>query len=200
MCGRYSLFLENNIRELNQIVYGIEKRYHQATEKMKTGEIFPTDMMPVLAANDDKIIPGLAAWGFPEVSGKKIIINARSETVFKKPMFQESFEFRRCVIPSTGFYEWSRSMNRQKFLFRLPQTELLYMAGIWDIFKGQPHFVILTTEANKSMEDVHDRMPLILSPKIIWDWIFDSKKALQILSQTPPNLEKQMEISQTEKE
>ena len=91
-------------------------------------------------------------------------------------------------------------MNRQKFLFRLPQTELLYMAGIWDIFKGQPHFVILTTEANKSMEDVHDRMPLILSPKIIWDWIFDSKKALQILSQTPPNLEKQMEISQTEKE
>ena len=70
------------------------------------------------------------------------------------------------------------------------------MAGIYADFDGAPCFCILTTAANASMEEIHDRMPLVLQPKIAFDWIHDGSAARDILRLTPPLLERVSEESQ----
>lgn len=32
--------------------------------------------------------------------------NARSETIFEKPSFRVSIKSKRCIVPSTGYFEW----------------------------------------------------------------------------------------------
>ena len=96
---------------------------------------------------------------------------------------------RRCVIPSTGFYEWDA--DRRKYYFTLPGEDALYMAGLYEIRDGQPCYCILTTAANESMWEIHDRMPLVLEREQIWSWLAESEQALEYLHMTPPQLKKE---------
>lgn len=104
MCGRYTFFTDRELQEVDEIIEQISNEIQ--LEKMKKGEIFPTNVAPVLLPQDDIVGPRLLAWGFPNFQSKGVIINARSETVREKIIFASSMERRRCVIPSTGFYEW----------------------------------------------------------------------------------------------
>lgn len=70
------------------------------------------------------------SWGFPKWDGKGVIINAKSETASEKNIKQSLLQ-RRCVIPSTGFYEWNNAgKSKEKYLFRSETSPVLYMAGI----------------------------------------------------------------------
>lgn len=69
-------------------------------------------------------------------------------------------ETRRCVIPASGFYEWST--DKRKCLFRLPDAQTLYMAGIYEQQQDECRYCILTTEANESVRGSHPRMPVVL--------------------------------------
>ena len=152
------------------------------------GEIFPSGLAPMIALSGKKITPEFSVWGFPGFRKNKLLINARSETAAQKPTFRQAFMQRRCVIPSTGFYEWSHDSQKKKYKFTLPAQENLYMAGIWNEYDGKKHFVILTTAANQSMSPIHNRMPVILPKELIRSWIHDTDAALSLLSQSPPNL------------
>lgn len=101
MCGRYSLFTDEENQEILRIVRSLDARYPGNT--MKQGEIYPTNTAPIICRQDDKVIPELSIWGFPRFGAKGSIINARSETADERPMFRKSLHTRRCVIPSTGF-------------------------------------------------------------------------------------------------
>ena len=103
----------------------------------------------------------LFRWGFPNFYRKGVIINARAETAEDKPTFRPCLEAGRCVIPSAGFYEWDA--DKRKIRFYQP-GHALYMAGLYRVYEGKPCYVILTTAANPSVADVHDRMPLVLLP------------------------------------
>lgn len=186
MCGRYSLFTEEENKEIIRIVRSLDNKY--PGNAMKTGEIYPTNLAPVLQNRDGKIVPELSAWGFPRFNTKGVIINARSETADERPMFKKSLLTRRCAIPSTGFYEWSQKGQKVKYLFRLPKQETLYMAGIYNEFKGERRFVILTTGANLSISDIHNRMPVILPNDKIEDWIMTEEFAVPYLHAEMPNL------------
>lgn len=70
------------------------------------------------------------------------------------------------------------------------------MAGCCRYYDDGEHFVILTTAANKSMEPVHDRMPLLLGENEVADWILDSKKTESILREIPFLLERSTEYEQ----
>lgn len=74
-------------------------------------------------------------------------------------MFRKSVLERRCVIPTTGFYEWGPGAGgkKRKYRFNLPGERALYLAGLWNEFAGERKCVILTTAANASMEGIHDR-------------------------------------------
>jgi len=188
MCGRYVIFTKQENREIINIMNEINIKYNP--EEARTGEIFPTNKAPILISENDQITPVLYSWGFPNFKNKGVIINARAETAEEKRMFRESLILRRCVIPSTGFFEWKKDASKQKYLFTLTEEKTLYMAGLYNEFNGESRFVILTTAANPSMTEVHDRMPVILNGDKLKSWISDTSQALEILHGAPPMLMK----------
>lgn len=188
MCGRYTLFTDKEQLEILQIIQQVNDRHRG--KPIKAGEIFPACAAPILIDGDHTLCPVAGVWGFPGFQGKsRVIINARAETALEKPLFAQSLTQRRCVVPSTGFFEWDR--QKQKYLFRLPGEEMLYMAGFYREWEGEKRFVILTTAANASMADVHHRMPLILPQSFARVWLQEPKSALAYLQSPMPPLEKQ---------
>lgn len=188
MCGRYSLLNERDIADIREIIEEISKKYPNTP--MAHGEIYPTNTVPILTGGQAALSPELASWGFPKYQGKGVIINARGETAAEKRTFRDSLLARRCAVPSTGFYEWTHDAVKQKYLFRLPEADALYLAGLYQEFKGERRFVILTTAANSSMSQIHDRMPVILPKRLLGPWVNDTDMALNYLQSTMPPLER----------
>ncbi|MEM9970989.1 MAG: SOS response-associated peptidase [Pseudomonadota bacterium] len=102
-----------------------------------------------------------------------LLINARAETIAEKPAFRDAARQRRCLIPATGFYEWTKDAggNRLPWYIYAAEGDGLAFAGIWqDWEKDGERFVtcaIVTTGANEAMAGIHHRMPVILRPE---DW------------------------------
>jgi len=191
MCGRYVAYTDAEYTEMSNIVRDVESKL-SGTEQLKTGEIFPTNLAPVITP--DGAVP--MAWGFPRWDGGGVVINARAETAAEKPMFRNALFTRRLVVPSTGFFEWKRvegKKQKDKYLIRLPDATMLYMAGLYTLFKQkdgreEAHFVILTTAANESMAALHDRMPVILGAEETGEWLSGGDRMGLILSRTGPAL------------
>ena len=185
MCGRYCLYDDGN-EELRAILDETEGEF-------KTGEIFPTDRAPILIQQNERIKPQAVAWGFPGFKGKGVIINARAETVPEKPMFRRSLASMRCIIPSSGFFEWTHSGPKIKYQFNLPDSSILFMAGLYQNFGGERRFVIITTAANDSMIEVHNRMPVVLQGAERGAWLGSEGSAAEILDAKRPELVRQAE-------
>jgi putative SOS response-associated peptidase YedK len=105
-------------------------------------------------------------------------INARAETVASSPAFRTSFAKRRCIVPSDGFYEWRRTGGpKQPYFLHPPADAVLAMAGLWAVWKDpesglwMPSAAVITTDANRRVGAIHDRMPVLL-PREAWDdWL-----------------------------
>lgn len=179
------LFGSEELQEIRDIINEVQRKVNS---EIKTGEIFPTDRAPILIQKEGLLSPEAVIWGFPNFRNKGVIINARAETVPEKPMFRNCLAARRCIIPSTGFYEWSHDGKKTKYQFNLPGASALYMAGLYNEFQGESRFVILTTAANPSMADVHNRMPVVLDWVGIEHWLGTERTALELLSEVPPEL------------
>ncbi|MDO4177486.1 MAG: SOS response-associated peptidase family protein [Bacillota bacterium] len=158
--------------------------------RFKTGELFPGDTVPGIIAWNDKIVPIPATFGFPGFQGKKLLINARSETAAEKLSFADSLRGRRIVLPATSFYEWSHDTRKQKYQFTVKNSSALYLCGIYKIIDSEVRFVILTREANESMIEIHHRMPVILSEREVRSYLSDYPTAMEFIGSTPPVLER----------
>ena len=175
MCGRYRLTRADRLAEKFEAAcasddLGLKPRYN----------IAPTQPIIVVRAVESRRIASAMRWGLipswaTDFSSTQI--NARSETVFDKPAFKESFERRRCLIPADGFYEWRRRVNtNQPFHFGLKDDALFAFAGIWDRWtqpggQGIESCAILTTTANQLMRDVHDRTPAMVREQDYDEWL-----------------------------
>ena len=199
MCARFVLLDEGEIAEINKIVAEVGMKYDGKGLTMKTGEIFPTDHAPSVALENGKPSILLMKWGFPKSDGNGVVINARSETASQKRMFATAFARRRCVIPSTGFFEWTkgRGKAKQKLLFGTADSPMLYMAGLYADYETQnedepitSRFVILTQPANDSISDIHNRMPVILYKNEIRRWLTDVAFANTIMSRDTVKLKR----------
>jgi putative SOS response-associated peptidase YedK len=104
-------------------------------------------------------------------------INARSETAAEKPVFRDAFEKRRCLVLSSGFYEWQEQAGGPKQPYRicLEDAERFAFAGLWERWERngaeKQTVTILTTDANEQMEPIHDRMPVVLEPDEEDTWL-----------------------------
>ncbi len=196
MCGRYYVD-DDTAKEIEKIIRQVDEKLRKEAEKcisLQPEDIHPTDTAPVLVASNRKISYRWQRWGFPGFQGKQVIFNARSESVLEKKMFRDSVQRRRIVVPATAFYEWNA--NKEKNIFYRQDKSILFMAGFYNNYQDDDRFVILTTAANKSMQPVHDRMPLILEPEEIEPWIFDDSETQKILSKTPCLLGRRAEYEQ----
>ncbi|MBM4403069.1 MAG: SOS response-associated peptidase, partial [Candidatus Cloacimonetes bacterium] len=96
-------------------------------------------------------------------------------TILGKKTFKAGLQYKRCLIPVTGFYEW-RKPDKQPFFIQAANGYPLLLAGIYDHWRGADgSFVqscaIITTEANNPMSKVHDRMPVILESRDMETWL-----------------------------
>lgn len=196
MCGRYYVD-DETAKEIRKLLEHLDARFNRGKEALNArekiikkalevrGEIFPTNQVPILVG-DNEIELTMSKWGFTAPTGKGVLINARSETALEKKTFRESLLSRRCVIPAAGFYEWDSDKN--KIYFTMPQKPCMYMAGLYRFEKEESRFVILTTAANASMKDIHDRMPLILDEESVAEWICNNNETNELLHRVPAML------------
>jgi putative SOS response-associated peptidase YedK len=140
--------------------------------------VCPTTMVAVvtLGATGRQYRP--LRWGFVPAWYKApndgpLLINARAETVAKKPAFRAAVRERRCLVACAGFYEWERTDPKNPlpwYVTRADGTPLV-MAGIWQHWEkdGQAltGMAVVTCGANAAMGRIHDRLPVILEPA---DW------------------------------
>lgn len=158
--------------------------------------IAPTQIIPaVLESAGERIVSELRwglipAWAKEAAIGSRLI-NARSETLSEKPSFRNAFRRRRCLIPASGFYEWQRVEKgaKQPFYFRLKDKDVFGFAGLWEEWldketgEAVATCTIITTMANKVLEPVHDRMPVILQPKDYEQWLDEKENNTDALRQ-----------------
>lgn len=203
MCGRFYVD-EDTAREINKIIRTTEDKIRQAAVEselqLTAKDIYPSGSVPILVAGNFGICYEWQHWG---LQGRKqpgtrkngtLIFNARSETALERPMFKDSVIHRRAVIPASGFYEWNH--QKEKYIFTRKDEKVLFMAGFYKLTEMGKCFVILTTQANASMESVHERMPLILEEDEINAWIYQDDKTEELLHKVPCQLECRTEYRQ----
>ncbi|MBI2397917.1 MAG: SOS response-associated peptidase [Xanthomonadales bacterium] len=104
-------------------------------------------------------------------------INARIETAASKPAFCSAWKQRRCLIPASGYYEWpGAGGHKQPYYIHPVQAPLLMFGAIWERWSPGDSppletFSIVTTPAAGNIEGLHDRMPLMLPPELLADWV-----------------------------
>ncbi|MBJ6749904.1 SOS response-associated peptidase [Geomonas anaerohicana] len=176
MCGRFAVDIAPEVLAETfglQVVPTVVPRYNVA----------PTQQVAVVREDTDGgnrldllhwgLIP---AWAKERTIAYKMI-NARSETLLEKPSFRQAYKYRRCVVPVSGFYEW-RHEGKEKLphYIRIRDGLPMLFAGLWESWKSPEgevveSFTILTTAANKLLESIHERMPVILHPDECGRWL-----------------------------
>lgn len=144
------------------------------------GLIRPTDKAPVITLDASGYLRSDLTWGFRSLdrSARQPIVNARAETIFELPTFREAVKSNRCVIPLRTFYEWEDTGTRKKrpWRFALPDEAMIFVAGIWK--PSEQSFCMVTTAPSGVVSEVHDRMPALLQPSEVIDWIREGPSAL----------------------
>ncbi|WP_245635980.1 SOS response-associated peptidase [Herbiconiux solani] len=141
--------------------------------------VAPTEEAPIVR---DRLIDGeivreldAASWGLKPSwakPGGPSPINARLESVASNGLFRNAFAQRRCIVPMNGYYEWEATEHgKQPHFIHAPET-LLAAAGLYEVRKEKDEwqltFTIITREAADASGEVHDRMPVFLTPDT-WD-------------------------------
>lgn len=188
MCGRFVLNTEPNVIQQTfnlESVPDLEPRFN----------IAPSQAVPVIT-NDDPQHLTMVQWGLiPSwAKDRKMaykMINARGETVAEKPSYRSPFKYRRCLIPVSGFYEWTKTDDgKQPHFIHVKDEPVFAFAGLWEVWhapEGDEVWTttIITTEANEALSDLHHRMPVILDgdARDIWLDKASDAAALQALLQ-----------------
>lgn len=125
----------------------------------------------------------------------KSLINARIETLLELRSFQAAAQERRCIIPMRGWYEWSRRSGQPKtpYLATASDGSLLQVAGVFDHVVNNdtgevlPAFTVCTRQATGPAAEIHDRMPAIVDPTNVEEWLCgDPADAVAMAQAEPP--------------
>ena len=180
MCGRYSLTVsaEKLVNQFKAILpdEGFLPKYNAA----------PSQKLPIITDSEPGKIQ-LYRWGLiphwaKDISIGNKLINARAETINEKPSFRNAFRKQRCLVLADGYYEWQKT-DTGKIPYRiiLKNEEPFAIAGIWESWHDEADneirsFSIITTEANPSLTDIHNRMPVILNPDDTGKWLDNRRR------------------------
>jgi putative SOS response-associated peptidase YedK len=125
-----------------------------------------------------------------------LLINARAETIAEKPAFRAACRERRCLVPATGFYEWTKDENdnRLPWYFTTPDGAPLVFAGIWQAWDkpetgGETPLTtcaIVTCAASNWMAETHHREPVSLAPEDWAKWLGEDGKGAAPLMRPAP--------------
>lgn len=201
MCGRGGTGM--NFEELSRILRDLP--FQKILDLGPTWNAAPGQQLPVILLVGDTLEMRLMHWGLfpswlkPGEKPKGTPINARSETLTEKPMFRNLINRNRCVVPMNGLYEWKQT-SKQPYYIHLRDSPIMLMAGLFDYRRDdqnelQGSYTILTTTPNDAMAHIHDRMPVILHPDDVREWLdpeIDEIGPLEHLLQPIPGDELEM--------
>ena len=191
MPGRLSIYNDKAFKKdaisliQNDMIGELNPRYN----------IPPTTAIPALLNNGNYLYAHfgyLPSWASSKAS---ININARSETIFEKKTFRDSFKYRRCIIPINGFFEWEKEdKEKTPYFVSDIKNDYLALAGIWDeYFDIELNMKIVTValitcDANEKLGKIHHRMPVVLEKKDFTTWLKnDDLKEVNKLFNIYPN-------------
>lgn len=190
MCGRFSLtYPDDELRALLDDVDG-------SVEHEPRFNIAPGQDAPLLLCGASRPRLTSMPWGFSPASGVRDDarggwINARAESVDRRPAFREAFRLRRALVPADGFYEWAAGESgRQPYHVTAVAGGLLGLAAIWEEVPGQG-FAILTRPATPGLAALHPRMPVVLGRQAWRAWLDPAtprQTLLDLLREPPPEL------------
>lgn len=191
MCGRFTI--TDPIEEIMDRYYA---SIAEGFEYRPNYNAAPMQFIPTIIGSKDGNRLGALRWGLvpnwakDEKIGNKMI-NARAETLTEKPAFKRLISSKRCIIPCSGFYEWKKDGSvKQPMRILMKDYSIFSLAGLYDTWidpegKKVSTCTIITTEPNRLMADIHDRMPVILRPQDEADWLnkeSDKESVLRLLS------------------
>ena len=191
MCGRYTLFTPPaEIEERFGATFEQSPKPRHNAAPRQSLPVITNDAPETIDAFEWGLIPGWA----DSASGNRPI-NARAETVAEKRSFRDAYENRRCLVLADGFYEWtSTNDGKQPYRVTLDSREPFALAGLWERWQppekqtgltefgdGEPDreaevvetFTIITTEPNRVVGELHDRMAVVLSAEDERRWLAD---------------------------
>lgn len=181
MPGRLAIYNDKTFKNdaikniKNDMVVDLHSRYN----------IPPTTPIPALLNNGNYLYTHfgyLPSWANSKSS---MNINARSESIYEKKTFRNSFKYRRCIIPINGFYEWKvEDKDKTPFLVSDTYKDYMALAGIWDEYFDHElnmsivTVALITCDANEKLGEIHHRMPVVLDKKDFDTWLYsdDLKK------------------------
>jgi len=177
MCGRASLTTPD--WETIRAILDAAPDEEEAAAWAPRYNVAPTQLHPILRVVGGERRLQRASWGLPPIE-HRAVINARVETVASRPFWQETLAERRCIVPIDGFFEWQ---GEQPYWFHRPDGGLLLLAGLWEPGPERARFVVLTCAPNELVAAAHDRMPAILPPSCVADWL--ARPAVELIAPAP---------------
>ncbi len=214
MCGRFTLLL--GWSQIYQLLEGSLSNLNNGTDEKILAypdrfNIAPTQPILVLTRAGEKIEPFLMRWGLvpqwvDNPADFPLLINARSETLAEKTSFKSSLKNQRCIIPASGYYEWSRLPDGTKIPQYITRNDglPLLMAGLHSTWVGEDGeevdtATIITIAANDGLKNVHHRTPVLLEDENIALWLDSSnvnaKEAQKLLNPIADGLMKYHPVS-----
>jgi putative SOS response-associated peptidase YedK len=201
MCGRFTQ--ERPASELAEI-FGAEPLVDDPGAHYN---VAPTDEASVVVQREDRRAITAYRWGLiphwaVEAKVGSRMFNARAETISTSPAFRDAFVRKRCLVPVDSFYEWKRDGNgRQPFRVVRRDGAPLALAGLWAGWRDpatdtvKRTFTIITTSPNKTLADLHDRMPVVIAQSA-WDRWLDTSSGDpgELLGLLVPNEEVALEV------
>lgn len=177
MPGRLSIYDDTSFKKdaknfiKNDMISTLNRRYN----------IAPTLPIPVLLNNGNYLYAHfgyLPSWAKDK---KSMNINARSESIFEKITFRDSFKSRRCLIPINGFFEWEvEDKKKTPYFVKDIKNDYLAIAGIWDewfdieLNMKIVTVALITCDANDKLAKIHHRMPVVIEKKDFSLWLSNS--------------------------
>jgi len=200
MCGRYALAVKPEDVEAEFSMIRIEwfpPRYN----------IAPTQPIAVVRMLHGARRFALVRWGLvpgwvkdPRAFG--LMINARSESAATNGAFKGALQYRRCLVPASGFYEWQKREGKRKqpYLLRPRNGGIVAFAGLWETWMGADGSeidtaCILTTAANDTVAPIHNRMPVIVAPGDFERWLESQDGVADLLHPAPDGLMEAIPVS-----
>lgn len=193
MCGRFAITLPTDA--ISQL---FKAQPVNNLPDVPNFNVCPTNSIHVVTSNEFGRKVESLRWGFVpswylKINAGPILINARSETLAQKPAFARACKERRCLIPSSGFYEWSKDSEGNKipwFVNRNDDTPLVF-GGVWQEWGDANGKIktcaIVTTESNSNLSKIHCRLPLVLE-RSDWDfWLGEKGHGASVLMRPPAN-------------
>ena len=183
MCGRFAL--DQTTDDLLQAFVAEENTYADWEPRYS---IAPTDLAPIIRerkhsdSGEVTRTVDAAIWDFHPAfmrDSKRPQFNARIETVATNGLWKNAFSGSRCIVPMRGYYEWQdievdgKTVKQPHFIHG--EASILSSAGIYAVRKVDDEWVvstaIITREARDASGEVHDRMPVFLTPKHYDEWL-----------------------------